>query len=197
MNSRVRNPSARYEPGDSYTTGVVAQRRPAKTYEDYAAEFDVTINTIRNTELLKFINSTFIARSTGYILNNNQEYISLDDGLFMRHDIDAKKPIKVFMGVLRIQADYKVLVEHGRGGKAIQLNKLCVLDCYDEVACHCSKANSPLNALDIDGLNLFSNARLKISTIHFGLVYLMSTEPIAEEEEVFYDYNTEYIFTEL
>ncbi len=71
----------------------------------------------------------------------------------------------MFKGVLITHEEYARRVSIGCGGYAIHLNNTCILDCYGEENCLCSKANSSSSAIDFIGDMLYENARLHVSKL--------------------------------
>ncbi len=113
-------------------------------------------------------------------------------------DIEAEEFIQNFRGELINEAEmiYRDDILH-QGGRTIQLNHLCYLDCMHTIDCTASFANDPTNAFDVDNTPAVVNSRLVVSNQIFGLVRLKTTEFIPKDKEIFFRYNDEYRFPNL
>ena len=104
--------------------------------------------SFRRSEWDHYNYSAYVDRCTGYCCNAQVYLVHFDDGMFASANILFAYVVGVFMGILRTEEEYAARILAGFGGYAIQLNRICALDCYGIDDCRSSRANEAVNSHD-------------------------------------------------
>ena len=184
---------------EKFTSSKVISLVKEKCYEDYLPIFDYVMTTFTLPLSLECACNTYVDLSTGFVEGNVSKILkSVGQGLFAKKFLKKGSVIDYFIGVLRSAVEYDTKVSQGYGGYGIYLNKLCVLDCYGNLTCKCSMANSPLGvSVDCTRRVVQSNASLHVDGNRCGCVKLIAESDIDVRTEIFYDYESSFIFPDI
>ena len=167
-----------------------------KSFDDYLKIFTYVKNRYTLKLSMKCVDNTFVDISTGFVNGSKSNILkSIGYGLFAKKVLLKGSVIDYFIGSLRSKADYDLRTNKGEGGYGIILNKDCVLDCFKSANCKCSMSNCPLGvSVNVLRTIVMSNASMHIDVNRCGLVKLVADRTINANEEIFYDYESDYLY---
>jgi hypothetical protein len=143
----------------------------------------------------------YLAKSWGYSLDEKTLYTrSIGLGLFSYKSYASEDVIGRFKGEIISCDSYKTEVAEGRGGFAIYLNSTTMLNCFAfKHICYASYSNDYrfikiCKTINGEFRNALESAKIVVSDVSKGAVYLVATKYIPAHTEIFINYGNDYVF---